>query len=108
MLTPDEVRAVPLFASLSDADVDRLVRSSEDIQLHPGEYAVHEGGNRLPFPPNNVPSRTGKRHPLPLRQAGSTHVRARQCLSCRHRPTYWSPMVLQHSGRAGRRLEAGR
>ena len=46
MLTPDEVRAVPLFASLSDADVDRLVRSSEDIRLHPGEYAVHEGGER--------------------------------------------------------------
>jgi thioredoxin reductase (NADPH) len=46
MLTPDEVRAVPLFASLSDADVDRLVRTSEDIQLHSGEYAVHEGGER--------------------------------------------------------------
>ncbi len=46
MLTPDEVRAVPLFASLSDADVDRLVRSSEDIRLHAGEYAVHEGGER--------------------------------------------------------------
>jgi len=46
MLTPDEVRAVPLFASLSDADVDRLVRTSADIRLRPGEYAVHEGGER--------------------------------------------------------------
>jgi len=46
MLTPDEVRAVPLFASLSDADLDRLVRSSADIRLNPGEYAVHEGGER--------------------------------------------------------------
>ncbi|RZT98082.1 FAD-dependent oxidoreductase [Rivibacter subsaxonicus] len=46
MLTPDEVRTVPLFAHLSDADVDRLVRSSADIRLHPGEYAVHEGGER--------------------------------------------------------------
>jgi thioredoxin reductase (NADPH) len=46
MLTPDEVRAVPLFASLSDADVDRLVRTSADIRLRAGEYAVHEGGER--------------------------------------------------------------
>ncbi|MEO8523149.1 MAG: cyclic nucleotide-binding domain-containing protein, partial [Caldimonas sp.] len=46
MLTPDEVRAVPLFSSLSDADVDRLVRTSADIRLNAGEYAVHEGGER--------------------------------------------------------------
>jgi thioredoxin reductase (NADPH) len=46
MLTPDEVRAVPLFATLSDADLDRLVRTSADILLRPGEYAVHEGGER--------------------------------------------------------------
>jgi thioredoxin reductase (NADPH) len=46
MLTPDEVRAVPLFASLSDADLDRLVRTSADIRLNTGEYAVHEGGER--------------------------------------------------------------
>ena len=46
MLTPDEVRAVPLFATLSDADADRLVRTSADILLRAGEYAVHEGGER--------------------------------------------------------------
>ncbi len=46
MLTPDDVRAVPLFASLSGADIDRLVRTSADIQLRAGEYAVHEGGER--------------------------------------------------------------
>ena len=46
MLTPEEVRTVPLFASLSDADLDRLVRTSADILLRPGEYAVHEGGER--------------------------------------------------------------
>jgi thioredoxin reductase (NADPH) len=46
MLTPDEIRAVALFASLSSADLDRLVRTSADIQLRPGEYAVHEGGER--------------------------------------------------------------
>jgi thioredoxin reductase (NADPH) len=46
MLTPDEVRAVPLFATLSDADLDRLVRTAADIRLNTGEYAVHEGGER--------------------------------------------------------------
>jgi hypothetical protein len=49
MMTPDEVRAVPLFASLSDAEVDRLVRTSADIRLNSGEYAVHEGGERALF-----------------------------------------------------------
>jgi thioredoxin reductase (NADPH) len=49
MLTPDEVRAVPLFASLSDANLDRLVRTSADIRLNSGEYAVHEGGERALF-----------------------------------------------------------
>ncbi len=46
MLTPDEVRAVPLFATLTAADLDRLVRNCADIHLNPGEYAVHEGGER--------------------------------------------------------------
>jgi hypothetical protein len=32
MLTPDEVRAVPLFAGLSESDLDRLVRTSADIR----------------------------------------------------------------------------
>jgi thioredoxin reductase (NADPH) len=49
MLTPEEVRAVALFAKLSDADVDRLVRTSADIRLRAGEYAVHEGGERALF-----------------------------------------------------------
>jgi thioredoxin reductase (NADPH) len=46
MLTRDDVRAVPLFADLADADLDRLVRTSADIRLNAGEYAVHEGGER--------------------------------------------------------------
>jgi thioredoxin reductase (NADPH) len=46
MLTIDEVRAVPLFAVLSDGDLDRLVQTSADMQLRAGEYAVHEGGER--------------------------------------------------------------
>jgi thioredoxin reductase (NADPH) len=46
MVTPDEVRAVPLFASLPEAEVDRLVRTCADIRLNAGEFAVHEGGER--------------------------------------------------------------
>ena len=49
MLTSDDVRAVPLFATLSDAAVDRLVRSAADIRLNTGEHAVHEGGERALF-----------------------------------------------------------
>jgi len=49
MLTMDDVRAVPLFSSLPDAELERLVRTSADISLRPGEYAVHEGGERALF-----------------------------------------------------------
>jgi hypothetical protein len=66
MLTVDDIRAVPLFATLSPADLDRLVRSCADIRLNPGEFAVHEGGwsrtttspsrrPRLKWPKRSVP-----------------------------------------------------
>jgi thioredoxin reductase (NADPH) len=46
MLTIDDVVAVPLFSTLPDAELERLVRTSADIALRPGEFAVHEGGER--------------------------------------------------------------
>ena len=46
MFTIDEVRGVPLFASLSDADFERLARTAADLQLAAGEFAVHEGDER--------------------------------------------------------------
>ncbi|MCE9657575.1 MAG: FAD-dependent oxidoreductase [Burkholderiales bacterium] len=49
MLTTEDVRAVPLFSTLSEADLERLVRTSADMSLRPGEYAVHEGGERALF-----------------------------------------------------------
>lgn len=49
MLTTDEVRAIPLFSTLSNADLERLVRTSADMSLRPGEFAVHEGGERALF-----------------------------------------------------------
>ena len=44
MLTLDEIRAVPLFASLAEAELALLARTSADVSLSAGEFAVHEGG----------------------------------------------------------------
>ncbi len=46
MLTPDEVRGVPIFAELGEADLELLAKRSADIHLQPGEYAAHEGEGR--------------------------------------------------------------
>src|SRR2546430_3201429 len=49
MLTTDEIAEVPLFAALPAADRGRLSRTSADISLAAGEYAVHEGDERALF-----------------------------------------------------------
>jgi thioredoxin reductase (NADPH) len=49
MLTSDEVRAVPLFSGLDLPALEQLARTSEDVHLKPGEFAVHEGGERALF-----------------------------------------------------------
>ena len=49
MLTTEEIAEMPLFAGLSPADRDRLSRTSADISLAAGEYAVHEGDERALF-----------------------------------------------------------
>jgi thioredoxin reductase (NADPH) len=49
MLTVDEIRAIPLFATLPQPQLELLARTSADIQLSPGEYAVHEGGEAALF-----------------------------------------------------------
>ncbi len=46
MITPDEVRGVPIFEELDEADLERLAKRSADIHLQPGEYAAHEGEGR--------------------------------------------------------------
>jgi thioredoxin reductase (NADPH) len=46
MLIIDDLRAVPLFSTLSDAQLEGLANTSADLQLCAGEYAVHEGGER--------------------------------------------------------------
>ncbi|HTS53401.1 MAG TPA: FAD-dependent oxidoreductase [Burkholderiales bacterium] len=44
MLTIDDVRDIPLFATLAVPELQRLARTSADLHLGAGEYAAHEGG----------------------------------------------------------------
>ena len=45
MLTIDDIRAVPLFSTLAEPELERLARTSADLRLAAGEYAAHEGGD---------------------------------------------------------------
>ena len=49
MLTVEDVAAVPLFSTLPKAELERLARTSADLHLSPGEFAVPEGGERALF-----------------------------------------------------------
>jgi len=46
MLTADDIRKIPLFSSVSEADLERVARTSADIHLSAGDFAVAEGGER--------------------------------------------------------------
>jgi len=46
MLTIDDIRAVPLFSTLAVTELERLARTSADLHLGAGEFAVPEGGDR--------------------------------------------------------------
>lgn len=46
MLTIDDIRSIPLFSTLAPAGLERLARTSADLHLGAGEFAVHEGGDR--------------------------------------------------------------
>ena len=49
MLTIEDVAAIPLFSSLQRPELERLARTSADLHLSSGEFAVHEGGERALF-----------------------------------------------------------
>ncbi len=49
MVTPEEITAVALFASLDEAERERLSRAAADISLQPGEFATHDGDERALF-----------------------------------------------------------
>src|SRR4028118_324180 len=46
MLTIDDVQAIPLFSELPEVELARLARTSADLRLGAGEFAVPEGGDR--------------------------------------------------------------
>src|SRR3990170_3845379 len=46
MVTLEEIGRFKVFATLDPADRERLCRVAADIALNPGEFAVHEGGER--------------------------------------------------------------
>jgi thioredoxin reductase (NADPH) len=45
MLTAAEVSSIPLFSTLGEKELERLARTSADIHLAAGEFAVPEGGD---------------------------------------------------------------
>ena len=49
MLTLEEIRSITLFTEVPPAELEHLARTAADIQLAPGEYAVHEGEERALF-----------------------------------------------------------
>jgi thioredoxin reductase (NADPH) len=49
MLTIDDVTAIPLFSALPATELERLARTSADVHLSAGEFAVHEGGEPALF-----------------------------------------------------------
>jgi thioredoxin reductase (NADPH) len=49
MLTPQDIRAFPLFSGISEPDAERLAQACADLRLSAGEVAVHEGGERALF-----------------------------------------------------------
>ena len=43
MLTSSELKKVPIFACLNDANLVWLSQQAADIHLEPGDYLIHEG-----------------------------------------------------------------
>ena len=46
MVTIDDIRTIPLFSTLAVTELELLARTSADLHLGAGEFAVHEGGDR--------------------------------------------------------------
>ena len=74
VVTAEEIGRVALFAALAPAQREQLSRVAADIRLQPGEYAVHEGGERALFAvlegriepvkhTDGIERVVGKRHP---------------------------------------------
>ncbi len=46
MLTIDDIRAIPLFSTLAVTELEHLAKTSADLHLSAGEFAVPEGADR--------------------------------------------------------------
>lgn len=49
MLTREDIKGIPLFSSLAEAELRHLEEVAADIHLESGEFAVHEGGEGALF-----------------------------------------------------------
>jgi thioredoxin reductase (NADPH) len=43
MLTSPELKEIPIFSCLDDANLMWLSQQAADVHLEPGEYLIHEG-----------------------------------------------------------------
>jgi thioredoxin reductase (NADPH) len=43
MLTSSELKKIPIFSCLNDANLMWLSQQAADLHLEPGEYLIHEG-----------------------------------------------------------------
>ena len=43
MLTSSELKKIPIFSCLNDANLVLLSQQAADLHLEPGEYLIHEG-----------------------------------------------------------------
>ena len=43
MLTSSELKKIPIFSCLNDANLMWLSQQAADLHLEPGEYHIHEG-----------------------------------------------------------------
>jgi thioredoxin reductase (NADPH) len=46
VLTADDIRAVPIFSALDPRELEHLAKTSADLRLATGDFAVPEGGER--------------------------------------------------------------
>ncbi len=49
MLTSSELKKIPIFSCLNDANLRSLSQQAADLHLEPGEYLIHEGEPTLFF-----------------------------------------------------------
>ena len=43
MMTSSELKKIPIFSCLNDANLKWLSQQAADLHLEPGEYLIHEG-----------------------------------------------------------------